>query len=97
MTYTLGKDFDLVFTYLVIQRRLIQTLQVFNSVWKEMSHKPSKGEEAKKFFPSVYVICATFFNECFSFHVTTERQYFLYKFIVTERLFATAMLLRSLN
>ena len=31
-------------------------LPVFNSVWKEMSHKPLKAAAAKNFFPNVYVI-----------------------------------------
>ena len=46
---------------------------------------------AEKHFFGVYVIGTTYFNKLFLFHVTTERQCFLQKFIVTLRLFSTAM------
>ena len=66
------------------------------SVSKEMSHKPSIVA-VKNFLPSVHVIGTACFDQCFLFHVIIGRQYFLYKFNVTQRFFATTMLLRSLK
>ena len=60
-------------------------------------HKPLKVGGAKKSFPSVYNINSTYFDEYFLFHLITGRPYFLYKFIVTQRIGATTMLLRSLK
>ena len=51
----------------------------------------------KKFFLSVYIIDTTCFGECLLFHLITRRHYFLYKFIVTQRLGEAAMLLYSLK
>ena len=65
------------------------------SVSKEASHKLLKVAAAKKYFPSVFIVGATCFDEYFSFHVITAKQYFLHIFIVTKRLGATTMLLRS--
>ena len=45
----------------------------------------------------MYVIGTTCFDECFLFHVITERHYFLYKFIVTQSFFATTTFLLSLK
>ena len=42
-----------------------------------MSHKPLKVAAAKKSFPSVFIIDATCFDECFLFHVITGRHHFL--------------------
>ena len=43
----------------------------------------------------MYTIDTTCFDECFLFHVITERHCFSYKFIVTHWFGSTAMLLRS--
>ena len=60
--------------------------------------KPSKVATAKYFFPSLCVILYTAcFDKCFLFDMITGRHYFLYKFIVTQRFFATVMLLHSLK
>ena len=69
----------------------------FYSVWKETSHKPSKVVDIKNLLPSLYVIRTTCFDECFSFHVVIVKHYFLCKFIVTQRFFATTMLLPALK
>ena len=62
-----------------------------------MSDKPLKVAAVKKSFPSVYITNTTCFDECFLFHVITERHNFLYKFAVTQKFGATATLLRSLK
>ena len=80
-----------------MQRRLVQTKVYYKlsySVWKETPHKPLKAATAKKYFPSVYIIDTTCFDECFLFRVITGI-HFLYKFIVTQRFGETAMLLCS--
>ena len=53
----------------------------------------------KKSFPSVSIIDTTCFDECFLFYVITGHSIFLKKnkFIVTQRLGATAILLRTLK
>ena len=56
-----------------------------------------KVETAKKSFLSLYIIDTTCFDECFLFHVTTERHNFLCKFITTQRFGETTMLLCSLK
>ena len=58
----------LIFSYLEMQRRLIQTKAYYKlsySVWKEVSHKSLKVAAAKKSSPSVYTIDTTWFNEFF--------------------------------
>ena len=66
---------------LCVKRNISQTFKCFS---------------CKKFFPSVYVFSITYFNEHFLFHVITGRL-FLYKFIVTQRFFATITVLHSLK
>ena len=49
-------------------------LQVFNSVSKETSHKPSKAAAEKNVSPGCVCVCVcvirtTCFDECFLFHV----------------------------
>ena len=44
------------------------TFKFFHSVRIETIHKSSKEAVAKMFFPSVYVIDATCFDDCFLFH-----------------------------
>ena len=72
-------------------------LQLFNSVKKEISHKPSKAAAAKKFFQVAIVIGTNSFDECFLLHAVTRNYYFLYKLVVTQRVFATVMLMCSLK
>ena len=65
---------------------------------KKASLKALKVEAAKKFFASVFIIDTTCLDECFLFYLITNwKQYFLHKSIVTQRLGATIMLLRSLK
>ena len=52
-------------------------LQSFLFCLKRKTHKPSNVAVAKNFFPNVYTIGTTCFNECFSLHVMTGRHYFL--------------------
>ena len=90
----------LVFFSLEIQRRLMQIeiyYSFFSSAWKETSLKPLQVAPAKILFPSVYVIGTTCFDEYFLIRLIIEWQYFIYRFIVTQRFFATTMLLRSLK
>ena len=94
------KSIYLVFSSQERQRRLIQTkvyYKLFYSVWKQTSHKPLKVAAAKKVFHKCVIIDKTCFDECFFFHVITERHYFLYKFSATQRFGAIAMLLCSLK
>ena len=74
-----------------------QSDKLFYSVWNETSRKPLKLAAAKSSFPSVFAIDTTCFDECFLFLVITGRHYFLYKFIATQSVGTTAMLLRSLK
>ena len=60
--------------------------KIFYPVWKKTSYKPSKVKAAKRFFSQVSM-----------FHMIIGRHCFLYKFIVTQKFFATAILLRSLK
>ena len=76
---------------LLFSRNAKETRKLCYSVWKETSHKPLKVAAAKKSFPSVYIIATTCFDECFLSHVITERHYFLYKFIVSQRFGETVM------
>ena len=81
-------------------KRFIQTKAYYKryySIWKETSHKPLEVAIAKKSFPSACTFDTTSLNECFLLHVITGRHYFLYKFIVTQRIGTTVMLLRSLK
>ena len=71
--------------------------KLFYFASKEASRKPLKVEAAKNFIPSVLLIDTTCINECLLFHVITANSIFLHKFIVTQRLDATAMLLWSLK
>ena len=50
---------------------------IFDSVWKEEIHKPSKIAAAKNFFSSVYVTGTTDFDEWFLLNVITWKHYFL--------------------
>ena len=70
---------------------------MFSFTWKEMSQKPLRAAAAKTFLPSACIIDTTCFDECFLFHVITGWHFFLYKYIVTQRFGATAMLLCSLK
>ena len=83
-----------------MQRRFMQTKvyiqQTFLLCLKEMSHKPLKVAAVKKSLPNVYIINTICFDEYFLFHVIIER-HFLYKFIVTQKCGATAILLHSLK
>ena len=90
---------NLVFSYLEMQRRFIETnlYKFFHSVWKGTAHKPSKVTTAEYFFPSVYVIGTACFEECFLFRVIIGRHYFLYQFTITQKFSAIAMLLCSLK
>ena len=65
------------------------------SASKEVSHKPLKVAAAKEFFPSVFIIDPNLLRWMFSIPRDNCKQYFLHKFIVTQRHGATAMLLRS--
>ena len=67
------------------------------SLWKETTHKFSNVAATVNLLSSVYVIATTCFNECFLFCVITGRYYFLWKFIVTLRVFPTSVFLRSLT
>ena len=90
------KSTYLIFFSLRMQRRLMQTKvyhEPFYSVWKETSYKALKKAAAKRCKSGVYVIDPICFEECFLFHVISGKHYFLYKFIVTQRLCAIAMLL----
>ena len=90
----------MILSSLEMQTSFIHTKVYYNffySVRKETSHKPLKVASAKNSFSTVYIIDESFFDECFLFHVITERHYFLYKFIVTQRFSTIAMLLRFLR
>ena len=57
----------LVFSSLIMQRRLMQTKlyqKVFYFVWEEASQKLLKLADAEEFFPSVYG--TVYFDGCFS-------------------------------
>ena len=89
-----------VFFSLEMRRKLMQIkiyYSFFSSAWKETSLKLLQVAPAKNLFPSVYVIGTTCFDEYFLIRVMIEWQYFIYRFIVTQRFFATTMLLRSLK
>ena len=89
----------MIFSYLEMQRRLIQNKPYHNlsySVWKKTSHKSLKAAAAKKSFSSVCTVNTAYFDECSLFHGIT-RHYSSYKFIVTQRFGTAAMLLRSLK
>ena len=60
-----------------------------------MTHNPSKEAAAKKFFSSVYVIGATYFNEYFLSHVKSGRCYFFLKACHDLQIFSTAIVLFS--
>ena len=82
------------------QKRFLQAKAYYTryySIWKETSHKPLEVAITKKSFPSVCTIDATCINECFLLHLITVRHHLLYKFIVTQRIGTTVMLLRSLK
>ena len=70
----------MVFSSREIQRGLIQIkvyYKNFYSVSKEASHKPLKVAAAKKYFPSVFIIDTTCFDECFLFYVITGNSIFI--------------------
>ena len=90
LNLSLTSSIYFVFLPLEMQKRLKQTkvCHAFSYfIWKETTHKPLKVTAAKSLFSSVYIICTTCFDECFSFYVITKRHYFSWKFIVTLRLF----------
>ena len=62
-----------------MQRRLRQTkvyYELFYWVSKEVSQKLLKVAAAKKFFPSLFIIDRTSFDECFLFYVITASSIF---------------------
>ena len=86
----------MILSSLQMQKRLMQTkvyYKLFYCVWKETSHEPLKVAVSKKSFPSAYIIDTTCFDECFFLYVIPGRRRFLFRFIVTQRFDATAMLL----
>ena len=84
------------FLPLAMQKRLKQT-KVYHSfsyfVWKETTQKPLKVAAAKTLFSSVYFIGTTSFDESFLLCLITGGHYFLWKFIVTLRLWSALLLL----
>lgn len=81
----------MIFFSLQMQRRFIQSklyYKFFYSAWKETSHKPLKLAVAKTFSQSVCcwysLLRWIFFIPC-----SNWKTLFLYKFIVTPRLFTT--------
>ena len=54
-------------------------LQIFHSVSKETTHKPSKVAASKNLSSSVHAIDTTCFDECFLFHLITGSHYFFVK------------------
>ena len=75
----------------------MSTFEKLYFVWKETFQKSSEVAATKNFFPSPYGTSTACFDECFLFYVIIEKHDFLCKFIVTQRFFATAMFLRSLQ
>ena len=69
----------------------------FYSVRIETTHKPSKEAAAKNFFPIVYVLDATCFDEYILSYVTDGRRYFFLKPCRYLEIFSTAILLFSLK
>ena len=69
------------------------------SFFTRSENKTFKCSNCKIFFPKCvcYFIYSLCFDKCFLFDMITGRHYFLYKFIVTQRVFATVMLLHSLK
>ena len=62
-----------------------------------LKRKKRLTRQLQKSFSQVYVTDTACFKECFLFHMILERNYFLYKFIIAQKYFTTAMLLRSLK
>ena len=96
--FTSYKQCFLVFPSLEMQSRLMQSKvydKLYYSVSTEASHKHLKVAAAKKSFPSVFAIDTNCFDNCFLFY--NWKQYFLHKFVFTQRLDTTPMLLRSLK
>ena len=76
-----------------MHRRLIQTKvyhKLLYSVSQEASHKPLKVAAAKKSFPGVFIIYTTLLRWMFFILCDKWKQYFSFKFIVTQRI-GTAM------
>ena len=70
--------FFLVFPSWEMERRPIQT-KVYNKLFYPVSKEASqtfKSRAAKKYFPSVFIIDATCFDECFLFYVITGHSIF---------------------
>ena len=74
-------------------------LQAFLLCLKRSVSQTFKVTVPKKFFfPSVYIIHTTCFDECFLFHVVAgSRHYFLHKFIITKRVKKLALYVRYLH
>ena len=62
-----------------------------------LKRKKRLTRQLQKSFSQVYVTDTACFKECFLFHMILGRNYFLYKFIIAQKYFTTAMLLRSLK
>ena len=94
------KSIYLVFPSWERQRRLIQAKlydKLLYSLEEETFHKLLKVAAAKKSYRTMYIIDKTYFHECSLVHVIIGRNYFLYKFSITQRFGAIAILLRSLR
>ena len=92
---------SMAFSSLEVQWRIIQTKlcpQFFSLCLKRSVLQIFKSSSCIKRFPKcVFVIGKTCLDECFSLHAIIWRHYFLQKFVVTQRLFATTILLHSLK
>ena len=69
--------------------------QAFSFCLKRSVSLTFKNASYKKVFPKCVYDCTTCFAECFLFYVITGNSIFFAKVIVTQRLRASAMLLRS--
>ena len=72
---------------------ILQTLLLY---LKRNVSQAFRSSNCKKVFSKCVYIWYNF-PQCFLLHVITGRHYFLYKFIVTQRIGTTVMLLRSLK
>ena len=80
------------FSYLEIQRRLIQ-IKLFYSIWENVLKIFKSSSWKNVFLKCVYHWYNLELQWIFLFHGITGRHYFLYKFIVTHRFGTTTMLL----
>ena len=77
--FTSYKQYFLVFPSREMQRRLMQTKVYYKLSLFSLNTSVSqtfKVAAAKTFFPSVFIIDTTCFDECFSFHVITANSIF---------------------